>query len=53
MTKFGSYLVINIVRFGGDEMAKAVKAWIWDRVQTYVDFLGGFLQDDEKKVNNS
>jgi len=33
---------------GGDETAKVVKAWIWDRLQTYVDFLGGLLQDDEK-----
>ena len=33
---------------GGDETAKVVKAWIWDRLQTYVDYLGGLLQDDEK-----
>jgi len=33
---------------GGDETAKIVKAWIWDRLQIYVDFLGGLLQDDEK-----
>jgi len=33
---------------GGDEPAKVVKAWIWERLQTFVDFLGGLLQDDEK-----
>lgn len=33
---------------GGDEPAKVVKAWIWERLQTYVDYLGGLLQDDEK-----
>ncbi|KIM36452.1 hypothetical protein M413DRAFT_424821 [Hebeloma cylindrosporum] len=33
---------------GGDETAKVVKAWIWDRLQVYVDYLGGLLQDDEK-----
>ncbi|KAH9478549.1 hypothetical protein JR316_0009004 [Psilocybe cubensis] len=33
---------------GGDEAAKVVKAWIWERLQSYTDFLGSLLQDDEK-----
>ncbi|KAF9033399.1 CBF/Mak21 family-domain-containing protein [Panaeolus papilionaceus] len=33
---------------GGDEAAKVVKAWIWERLQTYTDFLGGLLKDEEK-----
>ena len=32
----------------GDAAAKVVKSWIWERLQTYVDYLGGLLQDDEK-----
>ena len=38
----------NKLEFGGDEAAKVVKAWIWERLQSYVDFLGSLLQDDEK-----
>ena len=33
---------------GGDEATKVVKAWIWERFQSYVDFLGSLLQDEEK-----
>jgi len=33
---------------GSDEAAKVVKAWIWERFQSYVDFLGSLLQDEEK-----
>lgn len=36
------------LELGGDGAAKVVKAWIWDKLQAYVDFLGGLLQDDEK-----
>jgi hypothetical protein len=32
----------------GDEAAKVVKAWIWERFQSYIDFLGSLLQDEEK-----
>jgi U3 small nucleolar RNA-associated protein 19 len=38
----------NKLEFGGDEAAKVVKAWIWERLQSYVDFLGSLLQDEEK-----
>ncbi len=38
----------NKLGLGGDEAAKVVKAWIWERLQAYVDFLGGLLQDEEK-----
>lgn len=33
---------------GGDEASKVVKAWIWDRLNSYVDFLCGLLKDEEK-----
>ena len=38
----------NNLELGGDEAAKVVKAWIWERFQSYVDFLGSLLQDEEK-----
>ncbi|KAF8155473.1 CBF/Mak21 family-domain-containing protein [Crassisporium funariophilum] len=43
----------NKLGFGGDEAAVVVKAWIWERLQSYVDFLGGLLQDDEKFLRTS
>jgi len=33
---------------GGDDTAKMVKAWLWEKLMSYVDFLGGLLQDEEK-----
>jgi len=33
---------------GGDDAAKVVKAWLWERLNTYVDYLGGLLKDEEK-----
>lgn len=33
---------------GGDGATKVVKAWIWDRLNSYVDFLCGLLKDEEK-----
>ncbi|KAJ7695707.1 CBF/Mak21 family-domain-containing protein [Mycena rosella] len=38
---------------GGEEAAKVVKAWIWDRLNSYVDFLCGLLKDDEKPLRIS
>lgn len=38
----------NKLGLGGDEAAKVVKAWIWERLQSYADFLGSLLQDEEK-----
>lgn len=32
----------------GDDTVKAVKAWLWERMNTYVDYLCGLLKDDEK-----
>ncbi|PPQ89234.1 hypothetical protein CVT25_001313 [Psilocybe cyanescens] len=43
----------NKLGLGGDEAAKVVKAWIWERLQSYVDFLGSLLQDDEKFLRTS
>ncbi|KAF9475152.1 CBF-domain-containing protein [Pholiota conissans] len=43
----------NKLGLGGDEAAKAVKAWIWERLQSYVDFLGGLLRDKEKFLRTS
>ncbi|KAJ6619540.1 CBF/Mak21 family-domain-containing protein [Mycena sp. CBHHK59/15] len=38
---------------GGDADAKVVKAWIWDRLNSYVDFLCGLLKDEEKSLRIS
>ncbi|KAG6841074.1 hypothetical protein C0991_002167 [Blastosporella zonata] len=38
---------------GGDETAKVVKTWLWDRFNVYVDFLGGLLKDQEKTLRIS
>ncbi|KAF8222502.1 CBF-domain-containing protein [Tricholoma matsutake] len=38
---------------GGDDAAKIVKAWLWERLNTYVDYLGGVLQDEEKTLRTS
>ncbi|KAK0199243.1 CBF/Mak21 family-domain-containing protein [Desarmillaria ectypa] len=36
-----------------DESAKIVKAWLWDRLNEYVDFLVGLLKDEEKSLRVS
>src|SRR5260221_6045535 len=33
---------------GGDDTTKIVKAWLWEKLMSYIDFLGGLLQDEEK-----
>ncbi|KAJ7075860.1 CBF/Mak21 family-domain-containing protein [Mycena belliarum] len=38
---------------GGDEAAKLVKGWIWERLNLYVDFLCGLLKDEEKLLRIS
>ncbi|RDB30772.1 hypothetical protein Hypma_005736 [Hypsizygus marmoreus] len=38
---------------GGDEAAKVVKAWLWDQLNVYVDYLGGLLKDEEKTLRTS
>ncbi|GLB45172.1 putative CBF/Mak21 family protein [Lyophyllum shimeji] len=38
---------------GGDDAAKVVKAWLWDRLNVYVDYLGGLLKDEEKTLRIS
>ncbi|KAJ7465318.1 CBF/Mak21 family-domain-containing protein [Mycena latifolia] len=38
---------------GGDEAAKVVKSWIWERLNSYVDFLCGLLKDEEKLLRIS
>ncbi|RDB30748.1 hypothetical protein Hypma_005743 [Hypsizygus marmoreus] len=37
----------------GDEAAKLVKAWLWDQLNVYVDYLGGLLKDEEKTLRAS
>ncbi|KAF8882345.1 ribosome biogenesis protein Noc4 [Mucidula mucida] len=37
----------------GDESAKAVKAWIWERINAYVEYLCGLMKDDEKTLRVS
>jgi U3 small nucleolar RNA-associated protein 19 len=36
-----------------DESSKAIRSWIWERLNTYVGFLGGLLQDEEKMLRMS
>ncbi|KAF7305082.1 Ribosome biogenesis protein Noc4 [Mycena kentingensis (nom. inval.)] len=38
---------------GGDEAAKIVRTWIWERLNGYVDFLCGLLKDEEKALRTS
>ncbi|KAJ7718108.1 CBF/Mak21 family-domain-containing protein [Mycena maculata] len=38
---------------GGDEAAKVVKTWLWDRLNSYVDFLCGLLKDEERLLRIS
>ncbi|KAF5350257.1 hypothetical protein D9758_007810 [Tetrapyrgos nigripes] len=38
---------------GGDESTKVVKAWIWERLNIYVDLLASLLQDEEKALRVS
>lgn len=40
----------NKLNSNGDEGAKVVKAWLWERFNTYVEFLGGLLKDEEKTL---
>ncbi|KAF9000720.1 CBF-domain-containing protein [Cyathus striatus] len=37
----------------GDAAAKAVKAWLLERLNTFVEFLGGLLKDEEKILRTS
>lgn len=34
----------------GTEEAKVVKAWLWERMNSYVVFLSGLLKDEEKTL---
>ncbi|KAG6876448.1 hypothetical protein C0993_003088 [Termitomyces sp. T159_Od127] len=45
-------LVISADKLGisGDETAKLVKTWLWDRLNIYVDYLGGLMKDREKTL---
>jgi U3 small nucleolar RNA-associated protein 19 len=38
---------------GGDDAARIVKTWLWERLNTYVDYLGGLLKDEEKTLRVS
>ncbi|KAM6503710.1 CBF/Mak21 family domain containing protein [Amanita muscaria] len=48
-------LIINDGRLGlgVDDAGKVVKAWLWQRLNTYVEFLGGLMQDEEKALRIS
>jgi len=35
---------------GSDDAAKAVKTWLWDRLNAYVEYLGGLLKDEEESL---
>jgi U3 small nucleolar RNA-associated protein 19 len=45
---FVSIIVSKKLSPGGDEAAKVVKTWLWELLMSYIDFLGGLLQDEEK-----
>jgi U3 small nucleolar RNA-associated protein 19 len=45
---FVSIIISGKLSPGGDEAAKVVKTWLWEKLMSYVDFLGGLLQDEEK-----
>jgi U3 small nucleolar RNA-associated protein 19 len=36
-----------------DDAAKTVKTWIWEHLNTYTDFLVGFMKDEEKHLRVS
>ncbi|KAL4067720.1 CBF/Mak21 family-domain-containing protein [Scleroderma citrinum] len=38
---------------GGGDAAKQVRRWIWERLDTFVEFLVGLLQDDEPVLRKS
>ncbi|KAJ2913776.1 hypothetical protein MD484_g6635, partial [Candolleomyces efflorescens] len=37
----------------GDDAVKAVKAWLWERLHAYTDFLVALLKDEEKILRTS
>ncbi|KDQ53338.1 hypothetical protein JAAARDRAFT_433296 [Jaapia argillacea MUCL 33604] len=39
--------------FKGDENAKVVRAWIWEKLNGYVEYLGGLLKDTDKGLRTS
>ncbi|KAH7913993.1 CBF/Mak21 family-domain-containing protein [Hygrophoropsis aurantiaca] len=39
--------------YGGDDAAKAVRKWIWERLDSYVELLVGLLQDEEAALRKS
>ncbi|PFH48026.1 hypothetical protein AMATHDRAFT_150792 [Amanita thiersii Skay4041] len=46
-------IINNKLIITGDEAAKVVKAWLLEQIDTYVEFLGGLLQDEEKALRIS
>jgi U3 small nucleolar RNA-associated protein 19 len=38
---------------GGDDAAKVVRTWIWERLNIYTDILCGLLQDTDKSLRVS
>ena len=35
---------------GSDDAARAVKTWLWDRLNAYVGYLGSLLKDEEESL---
>ncbi|KAH7926662.1 CBF-domain-containing protein [Leucogyrophana mollusca] len=58
-TIYGLYRVFVVIitngklGHGGDEAAKAVRKWIWERLDSYVELLVGLLQDEESTLRKS
>lgn len=45
---FVSVIVSGRLLSDSDESGKVVKAWLWEKFMSYVDFVGALLQDEEK-----
>ncbi len=47
---FVQLITNNKLSTGGDEAARIVKTWLWERLNSYVEFLGGLMKDEEKML---
>jgi U3 small nucleolar RNA-associated protein 19 len=50
---FVSLITSGRLALKGDESAKVVRAWIWERLNAYTDLLVSFLSDEEKSLRVS
>lgn len=50
---FVSLVTSGRLALRGDESAKVVRAWIWERLDAYTDLLVSFLSDEKKSLRVS